>query len=70
MKSRVAPKVVWRRRGEEGGDSRPSPAFTTPDWPPSAAAPSPSVSAVRHPTEVSPIQLDKRSMSTHSQGTR
>ena len=37
MKSRVAPKVVWRRRGDEGGDSRPSPAFTTPDWPPGSS---------------------------------
>ena len=39
MKSNVAPKVVWRSRGEEGGDPRPSPAITTPDWPPSSAAP-------------------------------
>ena len=36
MKSRVAPKVVWRSRGDDGGDMSAvaSPATTTPGWPP------------------------------------
>ena len=43
IKSRVAPHVLRRRRGEDGGESRvpASPAVTTPGCPPAPAAPAP-----------------------------